>query len=189
MWFVYSHPDMSNFFIYEDGSAVGPYAEAKLAQMLENGEIDIDTLVSTDGKHWLPFSSRTGTVPELVEQKKAAVQIPKQEPLVEIQAPRKLRGIGRIVFSFIFGILWLLWLAARVSNNPDSQLLAYTFSVIIFLFAAASRFRNIGYSGSRVWLTFIPLFNFYLLFQLLFYSPNAKYKKHKMLIGTTTGYE
>jgi hypothetical protein len=168
---------MANLFLYRDDAAIGPFTVDQISAMYASGQIGQNALLSEDGRTWVTYTARfglgEGTGSHEIDQREA---IKRAEKLKERRRQEELpqRGSGRVEFL----LFWILGCFIAAFGNqftaPAGQLAAMLFGVVVLLIGAAGRFANIGYSRFRAFLILVPIFNLYILIQLLFYRANSR---------------
>lgn len=167
---------MENFFVYRNGAAIGPYSKGQIFQLLVRQEINQESLISEDGRTWVPYSSKFRSSTDNTDSWRMSTDLNRGFG-TDAQAPESIpvtetyKGIGRLVF-----FMAALPLIAFLQSSQAWATGGGIFVLFLLVLVAIPRFRNIGYSGWRSLTLLIPLFNLYALFQLLFLPANSRKK-------------
>lgn len=166
---------------------VGPLSEAEVKARVAAGEINADTLVSTDGGAWarlaetLPAQNRAAAQVSLPPMD--AVMNPYSPPMAHIAAPvatplRHYGGIGRLLFlvGFVAAVILggLIGSTLRLGERE-----AYYLMLGLILIPACFRFKNIGRPPFWCLLLFVPVLGVFVMLPC-FALPEG-YQHHRKL--------
>lgn len=156
---------MKQWYYAKTNEQIGPVLEDKLLTMLQNNEIDPNTMIWTEGMSTWATAKDAGLLDIVSTSTIHNTNASTQEFITPPLPPRpSSNGIGRGAY---FGLMILISLLTGLLGPELSILL-----IIPSLFVGGMRFRNIGYSPWLIVLLIIPIVNLVVGYRCLAFPSN-----------------